>query len=91
MECRHLNGQRDDNRLENLAWGTRKENCADARAHGTARPPKGGYFKLTDATVTEIKRLLLEGMTQRDVAARFGISQSTVSHVKLGKTWKHVA
>lgn len=31
---RHLNGKPGDNRLENLAYGTMKENAADALAHG---------------------------------------------------------
>lgn len=33
--CRHLNGIRDDNRLDNLAWGTWTENNHDQIAHGT--------------------------------------------------------
>ena len=33
-EIRHLNGNKTDNRAENLAWGTRKENAADREAHG---------------------------------------------------------
>ena len=35
MECRHLNGNRQDNRLENLKWGTRSENTYDSVRHGT--------------------------------------------------------
>lgn len=38
-ECRHLNGNPADNRLENLAWGTRSENIKDAVAHGTWMTP----------------------------------------------------
>lgn len=38
MECRHLNGDPADNRLCNLAWGTREENVRDAIRHGTFRP-----------------------------------------------------
>lgn len=33
--CRHLNGVPDDNRLENLAWGTYSENKFDQVRHGT--------------------------------------------------------
>jgi len=33
-ECRHLNGNPADNRLENLCWGTRSENIKDAYIHG---------------------------------------------------------
>lgn len=33
-ECRHLNGDRLDNRLVNLAWGTSAENSQDMVDHG---------------------------------------------------------
>lgn len=38
-QVRHLNGDKYDNRPENLAWGTATENAADRAAHGreTAR------------------------------------------------------
>lgn len=32
---RHLNGNRLDNRAENLAWGSPSDNAADSIAHGT--------------------------------------------------------
>ena len=36
-QVRHLNGDRSDNRAENLAWGTAAENAADRDLHGTHR------------------------------------------------------
>lgn len=35
MECRHLNSIRNDCRLDNIAWGTRKENHDDVRERGS--------------------------------------------------------
>lgn len=34
MECRHLNGNPADDRLENLQWGTSSENSFDTVRHG---------------------------------------------------------
>lgn len=33
-EMRHLNGNRTDNRADNLAWGTRQDNADDRERHG---------------------------------------------------------
>ena len=35
MECCHNNGDRSDNRLGNLRWGSRSENMNDKIVHGT--------------------------------------------------------
>lgn len=35
MECRHLDGDPKNNKVENLKWGTRRENILEAVWHGT--------------------------------------------------------
>lgn len=42
METRHLDGDRANNHLENLAWGTPEENTADRVRHGTTHAPRPG-------------------------------------------------
>jgi DNA-binding CsgD family transcriptional regulator len=42
--------------------------------------------KLTEAQVIEIRSL--DGLTQRQIAAQYGVSQSTVSAIRRGVKWK---
>lgn len=86
-ECRHLDGIAWHDAADNLAWGTRVENAADRRRHGTA--PVGeanGRASLTKVQIEEI-RTLKGTMRQRDIAARFGITQSHVSRIQRGAQW----
>lgn len=45
--------------------------------------------KLTEAQVAEIRTI--DGMKQRDIAALYGITQSTVSAIRRGAKWKDYA
>lgn len=86
MECRHLDGNRTNNSLGNLAWGTRKENMADQVAHGTrARGQRHGMARLDDSAIDAI-RDIGKARPQRDIARQFGVSQGWVSQVLNGKT-----
>lgn len=94
-EIRHLNGDRDDNRLENLAYGTSLENKADAREHGTL--PVGeqnGRAKLNDDLVRELRRLVGTGMTHMGAARELGIDQflspAGIFFAASGASWRHV-
>lgn len=92
VEGRHLDGDRTNNCLSNLAWGTKLENASDRIAHGRqVRGSKVRIAKLNERRVQIIKWLLAKGeMSQQRIANLFGVSQTKISAIKLGHTWKHV-
>lgn len=46
--------------------------------------------KLNENKVLEIKMMLRDGATQRDVAKAFGIAVSTVNSIANNRSWQHV-
>jgi len=79
-ECRHLNGNPVDNRLENLKWGTRSENIKDKTAHGLS--------KLKPLDVACIKKSLVNAPrgTQARLARQFNVTQCAIWDIKKGRT-----
>ena len=92
QECRHKNGVSTDNRLENLCWGTPKDNRADARRQGRLScGERHPIAKLTDESVREIRRRGAGGETQVSLAAAFGVHRGTIARILHGQGWRHVA
>jgi hypothetical protein len=90
QEARHMNGVRSDNRLNNLCYGTRKENHADKNRHGTALKGEDLHnAKLTEFGVRVIRRLV-GSLTGREIANIFGVGPMTISRVKNSGSWTHV-
>jgi hypothetical protein len=88
---RHLNGYSSDNDPSNLSWGTHKQNMLDRDAHGTtARGERQGTAKLTATDVVRLRLSVSSGMTTKDAALYYGISQGQASHIATGRTWKTV-
>lgn len=84
----HGNGVPNDNRIENLRWGTRKENMEDARRHGTlARREKNGHAKINTLKAKAVVELAAMGWTQRDLGLLMNVSQATISAIVNGHRW----
>jgi AraC-like DNA-binding protein len=89
---RHLDGDKTNNRLSNLAYGTSQENMYDKYAHGTnpagSRNPSS---KLTEATVLNIRQEFANSrITLTALAQKYQVSIGSVSHIVRGNSWKHV-
>ena len=87
-EARHLDGDPSNNKLDNLAWGTKAENQADKLKHGTIlRGTANPAHKLKEIDVLAIRA---SNKRQVDLAKIYGVSQAVISAVRLRKIWKDV-
>lgn len=84
--CRHLNDDRWDNRVDNLAWGTVADNSEDAKAPLGERH---GCAKLTAEQVVRLRAATKRGEARR-LAREFGVSESLVSLIRHGHVWKEI-
>lgn len=89
----HRNGEPSDNRLENLYYGTARDNSDDRARHG--RTPVGSrnrLAKLDESKVSEIRvRYARGGVRQLDLAHEYGVTQRVISLVVRREAWTHVA
>lgn len=91
MVARHFpDSSKLNNNLDNLSWSTQSVNCLDKNAHGTdARGEKHYKSVLNETQVREI--LSLESTkTIADIARRYNVGKTTISHIFRGDSWKHI-
>ena len=91
-QVNHKNGNKHDNRVENLEWVTNGENQQHAYDTGLKQGLKGelhGQNKLTGASVREIRQNT-HGLSQRALAAKYGVSRRAIRCVLDGTSWRHI-
>lgn len=82
MEVRHLNSNPLDNRLENLAYGTKSENMRDAVKIGTL------VFSRTRLTREDVISIGRDTRPISQISRDFGICDATVINIKKRKSFK---
>lgn len=88
----HKNDIPDDNRLENLEWGTWGDNNRDREAKGRGAQPKGVRHNmrvLGVADVQRIRELYRDGAhTYKSLGQQFGMDPTQIMNIVLGRHWK---
>lgn len=76
----HVDGDRANNALENLRYGTRSENLRSTYAYGG----KQANGKLSLEDVTDIRKRLTANEPVLSIAERYGVNSAAVYHIKNG-------
>jgi len=87
--ARHLDGNKDNNGIGNLMWGTPAENSSDTAKHGSLKGEKNPSAKLSREIVMRIR----EAKTTKSYKAlsdEFGVSKFCVFAICTRKTWSHI-
>lgn len=93
LQVNHIDGNKENNSIENLEWTTCQENIQHAIRLGLRANIVGDNnnapHTLCEEQVKEIIPLLLEGKkTIPQIAKQFCVSISAIERIKYKKTWK---
>lgn len=98
-EVNHIDHNRASPRASNLEYVTHLENMQYMSRCNRPRKPhfnqaKGedaANTKLSSSDVIAIRRALLGGVRGKDLAVQYGVEPMTISCIKTGKSWRHLA
>lgn len=89
MICRHYPDKSPaNNRLENLCWGTAKQNTADMWEHGSM--PFGEHHGKSKLTVQQIREIRKSKLGKSVLAKLYDIAPDYANTIRRGEVWKHL-
>lgn len=89
----HINGLKNDNRIENLEWCTLTENehhAYNSKLMRGAIGKKNGNSKYGKELILKIKYLLDEGIKPLEICKKLEVNEGLVRSIQKGRTWSHL-
>lgn len=92
LQVNHKDGDKGNNKVSNLEWVTARQNSEHALKTGLFNPygENQGNSKLTERDVLEIIEKV-DRMRVMDIAKEYGVTRSSIGHIKSGKNWSHIS
>ncbi len=80
----HIDGNKENNHISNLKWGTQRDNMLDRRRHGT---DKNKRRRFTNSEVETMRKRHSDGESIGHLAKVFTISQTAMKRIILRETY----
>ena len=88
MHVLHSDGNKKNNAVKNLRYGTPSENIQDTAKHGRQR--KGETHPGAILTAKCVRSIRKSSAPYSELAKLFGVSKAHISNVRRGRTWRHI-
>jgi hypothetical protein len=87
-ECNHIDGDKTNNRPENLEYITNYENHQHAKKVGLkARGEKMWKAKLREFQIFDIIKRITNGDSCAEISKDYGVTPQAINRIKVGKSW----
>ncbi len=90
-QVNHIDGNKHNNRVDNLEWCTQKYNSIHSLKTGLSKyvGEKSHFAKLTKEQVIDLKFKRIKGHKVKDLAKEFNISDRQVIRICQNKAWSY--
>jgi hypothetical protein len=89
-QVNHINGIKNDNRLENLEWSTNSENQIHSYRIGLSKGKKGQNHNMAKLTENQVIAIRNDNRKQYIIAKDYNVNPDAISKIKNGRSWKHI-
>lgn len=87
----HIDANKRNNAASNLEWCTQDQNVQHAKTLGLMTKGETAVDSvLNEDGVRDIKHLIREGFTNREIADLFNVHPGTINCIRTGRNWSHV-
>lgn len=93
QQVNHIDGDKSNNRADNLEWCSPSENCIHAienRLYENAKGERSSFAKLTEDQVREIRHRAALGHMHKDIAIDFRVGRKAITKIVNRQRWNHV-